>query len=165
MSAKNKLMTAKSRQDPKRDNSNTPQSCICFVCGHEGHSQHFLLRNQQSPTRASEPYFPFLKSHEPPANYKQSSSGVLDNTVQACFLCFSLLIQQWEQYEKSNTPDERRIYWLKRCDNGIFTGAELSTQGEYAAQVLGLSHISNSSVGNHVVSSVQNDKPLNYAKR
>lgn len=60
---------------------------------------------------------------------------------------------------RSNTPYDRRIYWLKRCDDGIFTGAELSSQGEYVAQVLGLSNMSPS---NSV-----NDKPLNlnYPKR
>lgn len=66
-------------------------------------------------------------------------------------------MQQWDQYETSNTPSERRIYWLKRCDNGLFTGAELSTQGEYASQVLGLSHISTGSNND----AIQTEKPLN----
>jgi len=54
-------------------------------------------------------------------------------------LCYSLLIGQWDRYERENVPARQRVYWLKRCDNGPFTGADLSTQGEYACQLLGLS--------------------------
>jgi len=113
-----------------------PARNICFVCGNVGHSDQYLLRSKPT-NNVSEPYFPFLESHEPPAGYRHFNRQ--DSSVKTCYLCYSLLIQQWERYQRDNTPHSRRLYWLKRCDNGPYTGAELHTQGEYAAQILGLS--------------------------
>jgi hypothetical protein len=105
---------------------------VCFVCGNPGQAEYPL----RSKPRDAEPYFPFLESHEPPAGSEGPSGS--DGTVRACFLCYSFLMQQWDCYEKEKTPHTKRLYWLKRVDNGPYTGAEMQLQGEYAAQVLGL---------------------------
>lgn len=112
---------------------------ICFVCGAVGHSeQHWLRVKPSSGGSPNEPYFPFLESHEPPNGYR--GDGVRSGAVKACNLCYILLLQQWESYEREARPHSQRIYWLKRCDGGPFTGAEMALQGEYAAQVLGLTN-------------------------
>lgn len=111
-----------------------PSRNICFVCGNVGHPDHYVLRSKPS-NNSSEAYFPFLESHEPPVGYRQNRQ---ESTVKSCFLCYSLLMQQWDRYQRDNTPHSRRLYWLKRCDNGPYTGAEMGMQGEYAAQILGL---------------------------
>lgn len=107
---------------------------MCFACGGSGHAQEYPLRI--SPRAPGEPYFPFLESHEPPANYR----GPRGPTVNVCCLCHTLLNQQWDRYQRENTPHTRRLYWLKRVDNGPYTGAELAAQGEYAANFLPLDH-------------------------
>jgi hypothetical protein len=107
-------------------------SSVCFVCGNPGQAEYPL----RSKPRDTEPYFPFLDSHEPPAGSEGPSGN--DGTVRACFLCYSFLMQQWDCYEREKTPHTKRLYWLKRVDNGPYTGAEMQLQGEYAAQVLGL---------------------------
>lgn len=112
---------------------------ICFVCGTLGHSEQYWLRVKPSlGGSSSEPYFPFLESHEPPAGYR--GEGVRSGAIKVCSLCYALLLQQWESYEREARPHSQRIYWLKRCDGGPFTGAEMALQGEYAAQVLGLTN-------------------------
>ncbi|CAB3359325.1 Hypothetical predicted protein [Cloeon dipterum] len=106
---------------------------VCFVCGGGGPAEYPL---RCKPHDAGQPYFPFLETHEPPAGSEGPTGG--DGTVRACFLCYSLLMQQWHIHERDNTPHVKRLYWLKRVDNGPYTGAEMLLQGEYAAQVLGL---------------------------
>ena len=76
-------------------------------------------------------YFPFLEHHDPPKGAKLPSS---DGTVQSCRVCSAMLNGQWDSFERTKTPAIKRLYWLKRCDNGQFTGAEMKIQGEYAAQ-------------------------------
>ncbi|XP_015109018.1 uncharacterized protein LOC107035898 isoform X1 [Diachasma alloeum] len=112
---------------------------VCFVCGTLGHSDQYWLRVKPTPGGPpSEPYFPFLESHEPPIGYRGESAR--SGAVRSCSLCYALLLQQWESFERETKPHGQRIYWMKRCDGGPYTGAEMTLQGEYAAQVIGLTN-------------------------
>jgi hypothetical protein len=82
---------------------------VCFVCGNVGHPDQYWLRVKpsSSPTGGpSEAYFPFLESHEPPACYRFESDSA-PAAVRACYLCYSLLMQQWDCYERDATPHPR----------------------------------------------------------
>ncbi len=103
----------------------------CFVCGSKGgsHVLHIKPRDKGA-------YFPFLEHHDPPKGCRPPNNG----TIQACGVCYAFLIGQWDSFERTKTPAIKRLYWLKRCDDGQFTGAEMRIQGEYAAQVMGLQY-------------------------
>ncbi|XP_044735666.1 uncharacterized protein LOC123297892 isoform X2 [Chrysoperla carnea] len=136
-----------SRRLSTKSYTETPEN-VCFVCGNKGHSEQYLLAVKPSQTNVNEPYFPFLESHEPPSGYVPIKSSETpeegekteNSVVTSCNLCYSLLMQQWENYERDGRPHCQRLYWLKRVDNGPYTGAEMGLQGEYAAQVLGLNN-------------------------
>ncbi|KAE8752674.1 hypothetical protein FOCC_FOCC000796, partial [Frankliniella occidentalis] len=139
------------------------QSRICFVCGSVGHKEQFWLNVKPNSSNPSEPYFPYLESHEPPSGYRHLSSSRPDTVVRSCYLCYSMLMQQWNNYERDKTPHAQRLYWMKRCDNGPYTGAEMGLQGEYAAQVLGLSHEPNAISASTAVSQTLNIIPSTTA--
>ncbi|CAK1543339.1 unnamed protein product [Leptosia nina] len=108
---------------------------VCFVCGGTGFSDYFSIRVKPDP-QTTEPYFPFLGGHAPPTGYR--SEGDEEGTVKCCCVCYTFLRSQWEQYDRENKPHTQRFYWMKRLDGKPFIGADMSFQGEYAAQVLGL---------------------------
>ena len=85
-------------------------------------------------------YFSFLENHELPNGAKKPTE---DGIVNACLVCYAFLNEQWNSYERNKVPLVKRLYWLKRVDNRAFTGAEMSLQGEYVAQVMGLQYNSN----------------------
>lgn len=105
---------------------------ICFVCGSIGAETLLYIKQRDKGA-----FFPFLEHHDPP---KGSRLPGVDGSVDSCRVCDAFLTQQWDSYEHSKTPTIKRLYWLKRADNGHFTGAEMRLQGEYIAQVMGLQY-------------------------
>ncbi|GFR82734.1 plexus [Elysia marginata] len=122
-----------------------PSRVVCFVCGSLG-GDYGQLHSRPPQGRKGEKigfdgmksaYFPFLEHHDPPQGCRPPDAGGL---VDSCRVCHAFLTQQWANYERSNTPAVKRLYWLKRLDDGQFTGAEMKLQGEYMAQVMGLQY-------------------------
>lgn len=111
-------------------------STICFVCGANGASDSLQLRIKPNNEKPSESYFQFLETHETPLGCSPIQPN--QQTVKACYLCYNNLNYQWEAYERDGKPHMQRLYWSKRMDGKPFTGADMAMQGEYAAQMLGL---------------------------
>ncbi|MFT7806892.1 genetic suppressor element 1 isoform X1 [Arapaima gigas] len=87
----------------------------CFVCG-SGVTAGKELRLQVKPRRDGGPFFPFLQHQEPAPGARGVTA---DGGVQVCAVCHSFLGEQWNSFERSGTPMEKRMYWLKRpyqCD-------------------------------------------------
>lgn len=108
----------------------------CFACGASGASDSYQLRIKPNTEKPTESYFQFLETHEPPTGCNPIQPN--QQSVKACYLCYNTLNLQWENYERDGKPHMQRIYWLNRKDGKPFTGADMAVQGEYAAQMLGL---------------------------
>jgi hypothetical protein len=90
------------------DGRQSPRS-VCFVCGNVGHPEQYWLKVKPSSSPSGGPneaYFPFLESHEPPTGYVLDTDSA-PTAVRACYLCYSLLMQQWDCYERDATPHPR----------------------------------------------------------
>lgn len=116
--------------------ANAASASTCYVCGARGHFESYPIRIRPNPDRPTESYFPFLERHEPPTGVLQASHT--QSTVRACGLCYTMLNEQWNVFERECKPYAQRLYHLKRVDGKGYIGAEMSMQGEYAAQMLGL---------------------------
>ncbi|XP_054722574.1 uncharacterized protein LOC129232455 [Uloborus diversus] len=95
----------------------------CYVCS--GPRADYMLFSKPFGDR---PFFPFLEHHQAPESAETMKP---DGRVFACLVCYTLLTQQWDSYEKSKTPQNKRIYWLKRLDGGPFAGMDLNLQQDY----------------------------------
>lgn len=97
-------------------------SSVCFVCGAKCPCRD-RLRPRPNPEKPSEPFFQFLERHEPPDEYQQLQPN--QQYVISCVLCYTLLTNQWETYEKEGKPYNERIYHFKRMDGKSFIGADM----------------------------------------
>lgn len=88
----------------------------CFVCGN-GVTAGKELKLQVRHRRDKDPFFPFLQHQEPAPGAAEVAA---DGCVLVCAVCHCFLGEQWNSFERSRTPLEKRMYWLKRpyqCDS------------------------------------------------
>lgn len=87
----------------------------CFVCG-GGVTPGKELQLQIKFRNGSTPFFPFLHGQEPAPGAADVGT---DGNALVCAVCYYFLREQWNAFERSRTPIEKRVYWLKRphqCD-------------------------------------------------
>lgn len=88
----------------------------CFICG-SGVTSGKELRLQVTYQKERLPFFPFLQNQEPAPGACEVSP---DGHTLVCAVCHCFLTEQWNSFERSRTPIEKRMYWLKRpyqCDS------------------------------------------------
>uniref|UniRef100_A0A087YHR7 Genetic suppressor element-like domain-containing protein n=1 Tax=Poecilia formosa TaxID=48698 RepID=A0A087YHR7_POEFO len=88
----------------------------CFICG-SGVTPGKELRLQVTYQKERSPFFPFLQNQEPAPGACELSP---DGCALVCAVCHCFLTEQWNSFERSRTPIEKRMYWLKRpyqCDS------------------------------------------------
>ncbi|VVD00080.1 unnamed protein product [Leptidea sinapis] len=112
---------------------------VCFVCGGTGFSDYFTVRVKPS-AQSSEPYFPFLGAHCPPAGYREAE-GAEGSGVRACCVCYTFLRQQWEhraletEYSPPGLAAARAVIKLPpvspACDTGGFQNRSRADPNPY----------------------------------
>ncbi|KAM7424003.1 hypothetical protein PAMA_000388 [Pampus argenteus] len=88
----------------------------CFICG-SGVTPGKEIRLQVTYKKERFPFFPFLQNQEPAPGACEVSP---DGHALVCAVCHCFLTEQWNSFERSRTPIEKRMYWLKRpyqCDS------------------------------------------------
>lgn len=87
----------------------------CFICG-SGVTPGKELQLQVKYRHGSTPFFPFLQGQEPAPGAAEVGA---DGHALVCAVCHCFLREQWNAFERSRTPLDKRVYWLKRphqCD-------------------------------------------------
>ena len=109
-----------------------PPRIVCFVCAAEVPADYPLYVEPQHGHLAS-PHFPFLVAHSPPLGCLpvESTSG----EAKSCRPCYTTLMKQWEEYDRTRIPVSKRIYWIKRADGLPFLNPEQQQQAAHQVQV------------------------------
>lgn len=87
----------------------------CFICG-SGVTPGKELELRVKYRHGSAPFFPFLQGQEPAPGAAEIDA---DGSARVCAVCRCFLCEQWNAFERSRTPLDKRVYWLKRphqCD-------------------------------------------------
>lgn len=123
ISRKHRLMAAVMPGDESPLHGNTSRAdrngiglVHCFICG-SGVSPGKELRLQVKYPKENGPFFPFLENQEPAPGACEVSP---DGHAMVCAVCHCFLGEQWNSFERTRTPIEKRMYWLKRpyqCDS------------------------------------------------
>ncbi|XP_068115869.1 uncharacterized protein [Hyperolius riggenbachi] len=111
MSRKQRLMAALEEEGDS-------ELLYCFICGGGVPRGREVRLPVRCPARDGCPFFPFLQQQEPAPGAEPLSPG---GCARVCLLCQRFLGAQWDSFERSRTPLEKRMYWLKRpyqCGEG-----------------------------------------------
>ncbi|KAJ7311894.1 hypothetical protein JRQ81_006212 [Phrynocephalus forsythii] len=95
--------------------SSSGVALCCFICG-GGISRGKELKLQVKSPRDHQPFFPFLQHQEPAPGAQEVTP---EGCALVCAVCRCFLAEQWDAFERTRTPVEKRMYWLKRpyqCD-------------------------------------------------
>ncbi|XP_061670182.1 uncharacterized protein LOC133497924 [Syngnathoides biaculeatus] len=101
---------------PRADRNGLGGLVHCFICG-SGVTAGKELRLQVTYQKERFPFFPFLQNQEPAPGASELSP---EGHALVCAVCHCFLAEQWNSFERSRTPVEKRMYWLKRpyqCDS------------------------------------------------
>ncbi|KAG9272938.1 genetic suppressor element 1 isoform X1 [Astyanax mexicanus] len=94
-----------------------PPLVHCFVCGSGVTPGKELRLPVSARGREGGPCFPFLQGQEPAPGARDVGP---DGHALACAVCHCFLREQWNAFERTRTPLDKRVYWLKRphqCDS------------------------------------------------
>ncbi|XP_022251451.1 uncharacterized protein LOC106467546 [Limulus polyphemus] len=92
-----------------RDSSNSfvdQQEFTCFLCGFRNISEEIQVVFS-CPTNNKEPYFTFLRKIRPSLGASPLSN---DGAALICSCCYRKLYCQFQGYERSRVPEEKRLY-------------------------------------------------------
>lgn len=115
MSRKQRLMAAVEEEEDCAPGAGV---VYCFICGGGVPRGREVRLSVRSPARDGCPFFPFLQQQDPAPGADPLSPG---GCARVCQVCQRFLGAQWDAFERSRTPLEKRMYWLKRpyqCGEG-----------------------------------------------
>ncbi|OCT58582.1 hypothetical protein XELAEV_18001906mg [Xenopus laevis] len=114
MSRKQRLMAAlEEDEDTPAPGSGEQTDLVvyCFICGGGVPRGREVRLPVRCPAREGCAFFPFLQQQEPAPGAEALSP---EGCVRVCAVCQRFLAAQWDAFERSRTPLEKRMYWLKR---------------------------------------------------
>ncbi|XP_069822416.1 genetic suppressor element 1 isoform X3 [Dendropsophus ebraccatus] len=110
-SRKQRLMAAVEEEEEAAAPGAGEGVLYCFICGGGVPRGREVRLPVRCPAREGCAFFPFLQQQEPAPGAEPLSPG---GSARVCAVCQRFLGAQWDAFERSRTPLEKRMYWLKR---------------------------------------------------